>query len=82
MPNARFLINLLVLTKIYVICQIHFHKNEIDSFFFDKKDVTFDEAKKYCTSFENGELAMIKNRTLAILIDFAFTGALKGTTSK
>ena len=70
MSNVRCIINLFVLTNVYTICQVYFYKNQNSTFFYQINfELNFNEARNYCRSFENGELAVTKDRSLAKKID-------------
>ena len=65
MSIIKCLINLFVLTKIYVISQIDVYETEDYNFFLKLDNLNFEEATSYCKKFQYGEIALVKDRNLA-----------------
>ena len=65
MSIIKCLINLFVLTKVYVISQIDVYETEDYNFFLKLDSLNFEEATSYCKKFKFGEIALVKDRDLA-----------------
>ena len=83
MFNIRRFVDLFVLTNVFVVSQYAFYQDQDKLFAFNvKENLNFTETRKYCKSFYNGELAMIKDRNLAEKIEEALFKALKQVARK